>query len=50
MYKANKIGSVRDYIRHLDQGEHHMKMFDVIDNQVQFERILDYLHQEAITQ
>ena len=48
MYKANQVGSVRDYIRYLDQGEYPMKMFDVIDNQVQFDRILDYLHQEAI--
>ena len=48
MYKANKVGSVRDYIRYLDHGEYPMKMFDVIDNQVQFDRILDYLHQDAI--
>ena len=32
MYKVNKVGSVRDYIRYLDHGEHPMKMFDVLDN------------------
>ena len=32
-YKANQVGSVRDYIRYLDHGPQPMKMFDVIDNQ-----------------
>ena len=29
----NKISSVRDYIRHLDKSDQHMKKFDVLDNQ-----------------
>ena len=48
MYMDNTITSVRDYIRHLHKGGWHLKKFDVLDNQLQFERILDYLHQEAM--
>ena len=48
-YVTNKVSSVRDYIRLLDESEQHVKKFDVLDNHQSFERILDYLHQEAIS-
>jgi len=47
-YQNNEISSVNDYIRHLDRRGHHLKKFDVLDNQQYFERILDYLHAEAL--
>ena len=48
-YVNNQVSSVRDYIRMLDENNQHSKKFDVLDSQPQFERILDYLHQEAIS-
>ena len=48
-YVNNQVSSVRDYVRFLDESDHHLKKFDVLDNQVQFDRIIDYLHQDAIS-